>query len=76
MYRFDPTMSSVVEEEAGPPRPAFFPEESAEGPLSGEQLRVRGGDSAGDRLLEGALRGPARDTRLDLEPMSPPKEVI
>src|ERR687894_1766522 len=39
MYRFDPTISSVVEEEAGPPRPALFPEESAEGPLSGEQLR-------------------------------------
>jgi xylulose-5-phosphate/fructose-6-phosphate phosphoketolase len=38
MYRFDPTISSVVEEEAAPPRPALSPEEPAEGPLSAEQL--------------------------------------
>ena len=25
MYRFDPTISSVVEEEAAPPRPALSP---------------------------------------------------
>src|ERR687890_716043 len=38
MYRFDPTISSVVEAEAAPPRPALSPEEPAEGPLSAEQL--------------------------------------
>jgi xylulose-5-phosphate/fructose-6-phosphate phosphoketolase len=38
MYRFDPTISSVVEEEAAPPRPTLSPEEPAEGPLSAEQL--------------------------------------
>jgi xylulose-5-phosphate/fructose-6-phosphate phosphoketolase len=38
MYRFDPTISSVVEEAAAPPRPALSPEEPAEGPLSAEQL--------------------------------------
>jgi xylulose-5-phosphate/fructose-6-phosphate phosphoketolase len=38
MYRFDPTISSVVEDEAAPPRPALSPEELAEGPLSAEQL--------------------------------------
>src|SRR5215207_2590406 len=37
MYRFDPNISSVVEE-AAPPRPALSPEEPAEGPLSAEQL--------------------------------------
>src|SRR5215204_6262214 len=37
MYRFDPTISSVIEE-AAPPRPALSPEEPAEGPLSVEQL--------------------------------------
>ena len=30
MYRFDPTISSVVEEEAAPPRPTLSPEEPAE----------------------------------------------
>src|SRR5215203_1999940 len=38
MYRFDPTISSVVEEVAAPPRPALSPEAPAEGPLSAEQL--------------------------------------
>src|SRR5215211_8938311 len=38
MYRFDPIISSVVEEEAAPPRPALSPEEPAEGPLSAERL--------------------------------------
>ena len=38
MYRFDPTISSVVEEEAAPPRPALSPEVPAEGPLSREHL--------------------------------------
>jgi xylulose-5-phosphate/fructose-6-phosphate phosphoketolase len=38
MYRFDPTISSMVEEETAPPRPALSPEEPAEGPLSVEQL--------------------------------------
>src|ERR671921_1394476 len=37
MYRFDPTISSVIEE-AAPPRPALSPEEPSEGPLSVEQL--------------------------------------
>src|SRR5215208_7874313 len=37
MYRFDPTISSVIEE-AAPPRPARSPEEPAEGPLSAKQL--------------------------------------
>src|SRR3712207_1479264 len=36
MYRFDPTISSVVEEDASPRMLA--PEEPAGGPLSGEQL--------------------------------------
>jgi xylulose-5-phosphate/fructose-6-phosphate phosphoketolase len=38
MYRFDPTVSSVVEEAAAPPRQALSAEEPAEGPLSVEQL--------------------------------------
>ena len=38
MYRFDPTISSVVEEATAPPRPALSPEEPAEGPLSAEHL--------------------------------------
>src|SRR3712207_9123892 len=37
MYRFDPTISSAVEE-AAPPRPALSPEEPVEGPLAAEQL--------------------------------------
>jgi hypothetical protein len=36
MYRFDPTISSVVEEGAESPRPVLSPEEPAEGPLSAE----------------------------------------
>ena len=132
MYRFDPTVSSVVEEEAAPPRPALSAEEPAEGPLSAEQLagiqaywqaanyltvgqiylqdnpllreplrpehsnprllghwgtspglsltyvhlRVRGGDRKGHRLLEGALRGPARDKQLDLDTMNLPTEIL
>ena len=36
MYRFDPTISSVVEEDTSPRMLA--PEEAGEGPLSGEQL--------------------------------------
>lgn len=39
-------------------------------------LRVRGGDRKGHRLLEGALRGSARDTRLDLDTMDPPTETL
>jgi xylulose-5-phosphate/fructose-6-phosphate phosphoketolase len=35
-------------------------------------LRVRGGDRKSHRLLEEALRGPARGTRLDLDPMNLP----
>jgi hypothetical protein len=38
-------------------------------------LRVRGGDRKSHRLLEGALRGSARGTRLDLDPMNPPTEI-
>src|SRR5215210_4048432 len=38
MYRFDPTISSMVEEETAPPRSALSHEEPAEGPLSVEQL--------------------------------------
>jgi xylulose-5-phosphate/fructose-6-phosphate phosphoketolase len=38
MYRFDPTISSVVEEAAAPPQQALSTEELAEGPLSAEQL--------------------------------------
>src|ERR687886_2023768 len=37
MYRFDPTVSSAVEEEPAS-RSALAPEEPAEGPLSAEQL--------------------------------------
>ena len=36
MYRFDPTISSVVDEDA--PRRTLATEERVEGPLSGEQL--------------------------------------
>jgi Acetokinase family len=39
-------------------------------------LRVRGGDRKGHRLLEGALRGPARDKQLDLDTMHPPTETL
>jgi hypothetical protein len=39
-------------------------------------LRVRGGDRKGHRLLEGALRGPARDKQLDLDTMNPPTETL
>ena len=38
MYRFDPTISSVVEEEAAPQQRALSTEETAEGPLTAEQL--------------------------------------
>ena len=38
-------------------------------------LRVRGGDRKGHRLLEGALRGSARGTRLDLDAMNSPAEI-
>ena len=34
MYRFDPTISSVVEEEAAPPRPAL-PRGAGRGPALG-----------------------------------------
>src|SRR3712207_9179462 len=39
-------------------------------------LRVRGGDRKSHRLLEAALRGPARDKQLDLDTMNPPTETI
>ena len=38
MYRFDPTISSVVEEAAAPPRRVLSVEEPAEGPLSAQEL--------------------------------------
>ena len=38
MYRFDQTISSVVEEAAAPPQRSLSTEEPAEGPLSAEQL--------------------------------------
>ena len=38
MYRFDPTISSVVEEAATPPRRVLSAEEPAEGPLSAQEL--------------------------------------
>src|ERR687898_3633741 len=38
MYRFDPTISSAVEETAALPRRALSAEEPTEGPLSAEQL--------------------------------------
>ncbi|HEV2745365.1 MAG TPA: phosphoketolase family protein [Rubrobacter sp.] len=70
MYRFDPTISSVVEEEAGPPRPALFPEESAEGPLSGEQLdRMHRYWQAANYLTVGQIY--LRDNALLREPLRP-----
>jgi XFP-like protein/acetokinase family protein len=39
-------------------------------------LRVRGGDRKSHRLLEGALRGPARDKQLVLNTMNPPTETL
>ena len=70
MYRFDPTISSVVEEEAGPPRPALFPEEPAEGPLSGEQLdRMHRYWQAANYLTVGQIY--LQDNALLREPLRP-----
>ena len=46
------------------------------GSCSDPDLRVRGGDRKGHRLLEGALRGSARDTRLDVDRVNPPPQTL
>ena len=70
MYRFDPTISSVVEEEAAPPRPALSPEEPAEGPLSAEQLaRIQRYWQAANYLTVGQIY--LQDNPLLREPLRP-----
>jgi xylulose-5-phosphate/fructose-6-phosphate phosphoketolase len=70
MYRFDPTISSVVEEEAAPPRSALSPEEPAEGPLSPELLAgLQRYWQAANYLTVGQIY--LQDNPLLREPLSP-----
>jgi xylulose-5-phosphate/fructose-6-phosphate phosphoketolase len=70
MYRFDPTISSVVEEAAAPPRRALSAEELAKGPLSAEQLAdLQGYWQAANYLTVGQIY--LQDNPLLREPLDP-----
>jgi xylulose-5-phosphate/fructose-6-phosphate phosphoketolase len=69
VYRFDPTISSAVEEAAAP-RPALSPEQPAEGPLSAEQLAgIQGYWQAANYLTVGQIY--LQDNPLLREPLRP-----
>ena len=58
MYRFDPTISSAVEEETAPQR-TLAPEERVEGPLSAEQIAtVEARHASYLNLINGAVPFP------------------
>src|SRR3954449_2222168 len=70
MYRFDPTISSMVEEAAAPPRWALSVEEPAVGPLSAEELaKIQRYWQAANYLTVGQIY--LQDNPLLREPLRP-----